>query len=91
MPTWTDKEALDSFDQTQRDFFENTLNVRLTEEAWTQATLPVKKGGLGIRKAADLAIPACFSSLADSMTVGNQIQPRDQVLDTAMSERAKAI
>ena len=57
-PTWTCLGALAQFDDIQRKILEETLNINLTERAWTQATLPVKQGGLGVRIAADIAIPA---------------------------------
>ena len=36
--------------------------VDLTDEAWTQATLPVRHGGLGVRRSEDLAASAFLSS-----------------------------
>ena len=91
VPTWSCGEELDYFDKTQRDILENTLNVRITDEAWTQAALPVKDGGLGVRRASDLAIPAYFSSLAASATVARQILPGEEELDTTICEGAKAM
>jgi hypothetical protein len=32
----------------------------MTESAWSQATLPVSSGGLGVRIASELALPAFF-------------------------------
>ena len=50
-------------------FFSNTtivknglLNGKLEEEAWQQCTLPVSKGGLGIRLPTDLDLPTFLSS-----------------------------
>ena len=39
-------------------------NIDFTEQeqAWTQLSLPVRYGGLGIRKSADIALPAYISS-----------------------------
>ena len=34
------------------------------QDSWTQATLPVGLGGLGLRRAADVALPAYLSSMA---------------------------
>jgi len=38
-------------------------NVAFDYIAWTQAVLPVKQGGLGFRKATDIALPGLISSL----------------------------
>ena len=41
-------------------------NIDFTEDAWTQVSIPVRFGGLGIRKSADIALP-CFISSALSV------------------------
>ncbi|CAK9291441.1 unnamed protein product [Gordionus sp. m RMFG-2023] len=41
---------------------ESILNLEFHELAWTQATLPAKMGGLGIRSPSDLALTAFISS-----------------------------
>ena len=82
------EDALDEFDYIQKIILEDTLNLSLSPEAWKQATLPVKNGGLGIRKASDLALPAFFSSLHASSVVANQILPGDNHLITDMSPEA---
>ena len=45
-----------------RDGLEMILNNKLSDRAGDQATLPVALGGLGIRKASSLALPAFLSS-----------------------------
>ena len=40
----------------------STLNLQLNEEAWRQASLPVRWGGLGVRDVTDLAASAFLSS-----------------------------
>ena len=42
------------------------ISQDLFETAWNQATLPVKSGGIGIRLATDIALPAFLSSMASS-------------------------
>ena len=80
-------EDLRAFDDTQRRMLEDILNIGLDGAAWDQASLPVKKGGLGIRKATDLAVPAYFSSLHVSCSVANHILPGDQTLRTEVHLR----
>ena len=80
VPTWQKVEALESFDQTQRRILENAINVTIDDGAWTQASLPVKEGGLGIRSACDMSLPAYFSSLHSAVQVGNTILPGNEEL-----------
>ena len=81
-------EALKTFDEIQKKALEETLNVKLEPNQWQQASLPVKSGGLGIRKIEDLAIPAYFSSLHAAQELSNSILPGDQSLDIEMSTEA---
>lgn len=45
------------------------LNISQTPVSWSQATLPIKFGGLGIRSTGDLALPAFLSSVHSSITL----------------------
>ena len=51
------------------------LNVDLTDDIWRQATLPVSKGGLGVRLAFDLALPAFLSSVNGAAELTLQLLP----------------
>ena len=55
---------LTRYDQALRDGLELIANTRMDDASWQQATLPVVLGGLGIRCASDLALPAFISSTA---------------------------
>ena len=46
---------------------EKILNVRLEDQQWIQATLPLNLGGIDIRRFTDVAFP-CFISSANSAT-----------------------
>lgn len=50
------------FDIIQRRSLESILNCSMTPEACEQAFLPVKFGGLGLRRASDLSLPAFLAS-----------------------------
>jgi hypothetical protein len=50
-------------DDKIRRALEDTLSLDLDEKAWTQASLPVRMGGMGIRSATDLALPAFLASV----------------------------
>ena len=51
------------------------LNVKIDSVAWTQATLPLSHGGLGIRKASEVALPAFLSSAHGSMNFVRSLNP----------------
>jgi hypothetical protein len=50
-------------------------NIKITEPALTQATLPCRFGGIGIRNASDLAIPAYLSSVFASKPLTSLLYP----------------
>ena len=51
------------------------LNVDLADDILKQATLPVSKGGLGVRLASDLALPAFLSSVNGASEMTLQLLP----------------
>ena len=51
------------YDEIVETTLESMFNIRLTELSKIQFPLPVKKAGLGIRKSADIALPAYLSSV----------------------------
>ena len=61
----------------QYDAVLKTINIHLSNDhsAWTQAVLPVRHGGLGIRSAMRLAPSAYLASAAASSTLVHQILP----------------
>ena len=72
-PCFLDQEGLDKFDRTLRDSLVSICNVDLDDAAWTQATLPIRSGGLGVRSASDLALPAYLSSVSSSEALVGEI------------------
>jgi len=63
------------YDQCIRDTLEVILNIQLSESAWLQASLPVAVGGIGVRTASQIALPAFLSSVAGSADLCRQILP----------------
>lgn len=49
------------------------LNIHINEEQWQQANLPIKLGGLGIRKFEDITLPSFLSSTYGSKNLVSQI------------------
>ena len=59
---WKIHEGLNTFDETVRQALQSVCNINMDNSTWTQATLPTSKGGLGVRRASDLALPAFLAS-----------------------------
>ena len=59
-------QSLLVYDGILRSTLEDIMNVRLDNKQWSQAIQPVKHGGLGIRSAVDVSLPAFISSCIQS-------------------------
>ena len=62
-PAFSCQDALQDFDATVRSALTAIINVTFSEASYSQAVLPVSLGGLGVRRAQDLAKPAFIASL----------------------------
>ena len=62
-------------DHLQRKLLESICNVQLDDNAWTQASLPIAAGGLGIRSFTMLAPSAFLVSAAGSSHIARLILP----------------
>ncbi len=67
--------GLEELDNLQRSIVSSVTNIHFTDMSWTQATLPIRWGGLGIRSAASLALPAFLASAAGTVELTNAIFP----------------
>ena len=65
--------TLQEYDQVIKKCLEEIININLGQEA----SLPVKQGGLGIRKATDLALSAFLSSAFSSSHGASALLPGD--------------
>ena len=57
-------QSLLVFDSVLRSTIQSITNADLSDVQWLQANLPVKDGGLGVRRVSSLALPACRSNYA---------------------------
>ena len=64
-PAFRQLDLLQDFDFLVKNAVSSITNVDFSEDGWTQASLPVRSGGLGIRKTIDIALP-CYISSATS-------------------------
>ncbi|XP_055356158.1 uncharacterized protein LOC129601387 [Paramacrobiotus metropolitanus] len=63
---WKQPQQLYQLDEAMRLCFQTLCNVRTSHDdypCWRQATLPVSRGGIGIRRAEELALPAFLASI----------------------------
>ena len=71
-------EILKSYDEAIKEALTDILNLNsITESIWNQCTLPVKDGGLGIRSAEELALPAFLSSVRASSGTTRSLLPSE--------------
>ena len=61
--------ALQTFDDLLKLGITEVTNLDLSEDHWSQASLPVKDGGLGIRRAVSLAPSAFLASAANTLNL----------------------
>ena len=67
--------VLSQYDTVIKQTLQVILNIDLTESVWSQASLPISHGGLGVRLATDLALPAFLSSVAGSSNLTIRLLP----------------
>ncbi|XP_063361435.1 uncharacterized protein LOC134650409 [Cydia amplana] len=73
VPTWLYPEHIDSFDRTLKESAECLLNVSLNTDQWDLASLPIRNGGLGLRRARDVSLPAFLASAAGVVELVSKI------------------
>ena len=70
-----------------RGAIQEICNIKLDNLMWSQASLPTSMGGLGIRRAADLALPAFLSSTHATQEVVFSVLPEgESVKDSLQAE-----
>jgi hypothetical protein len=62
-PFWKFSNYVNSIDSSLKSCLERILNLGLTDLQWRQSTLPIRFGGLGIRRISDIFLPAFLSSI----------------------------
>ena len=70
-----DSPELPMYDAVLRDSLSATLNVDIDDNRWTQASLPVRCGGLGVRGITLLAPSAYLASAASTMELTSALLP----------------
>jgi hypothetical protein len=70
-----DSPVLGNLSRTIRDSLSSILNIELEGDVWSQASLPVRWGGLGVRDIESLAASSYLSSLHASESLIKAILP----------------
>jgi len=68
-----DNPALGKFESLQKTALSRITNTDLSDIQWSQASLPIKVGGLEIRQVRSLALPAFLASAACTSDLQSQI------------------
>ena len=81
---------LTEFDGLLRSALCSICNISLTDEQWLQASLPVRKGGLGVRRVSSLASSAFLASAAGTRHLQDKILSKldcatDDLADTCLT------
>lgn len=76
-PTWLFEHDLEELDGTLKLALESILNVNLNEAQWCQAALPVRYGGLGVRRVQDVGLVAFLASAHGSADLVARILSSD--------------
>jgi len=82
--------ALEKFDDHLRLAVTSITDSALSDAQWLQASMPIKHGGLEIRRVTSLAAPALLDLAASTLVLQEQILaqfrcPRDSFLDSYLS------
>ncbi|CAE1283077.1 unnamed protein product [Acanthosepion pharaonis] len=72
-PCYLEQDFLNEIDITIKRCAELIYNVNFDDTGWRQAKFPLSFGGLGLRSAVDLALPAYLSSLSSSRELIDEI------------------
>jgi len=68
-----DHAALATFDDTLRSAVCTFTNFELTDTQWLQATLPIRDGGLGVRRVSSMALSAFVASAVSTLSLQETI------------------
>ena len=77
-PCFLKPNILKSYDLVIKEALESILNTPLSDESCLkQCTLPVRYGGLGVRLASEIALPAYLSSVCASRGITFSLLSQD--------------
>ena len=78
-PTFQHPDLLADFDDCLKSCATDICNVSFDDIGWIQVTLPIRMGGIGLRRASDLALPAYLASISASQSLISEIAQPDHI------------
>ena len=75
-PAFKHVNSLKRFDELIRTGLSYIINIRIEDYYWEQAALPIRLGGLGMRKAVDVAFPAFIPSVHSIISLVSALTSR---------------
>jgi hypothetical protein len=87
----TGHPALERFDELLRNSVCTICNADLTDIQWIQASLPVRNGGLGIRRVSSLAPSAFLASAASTRDLQDKILLRCSAPVDSAADQVRAV
>ncbi|XP_061717664.1 uncharacterized protein LOC133525431 [Cydia pomonella] len=89
---WKHPTLISNLDNLILETLTTVFNISFGERTWTQASLPVRLGGLGIRKISSVALPAFLASVHGAQNlIGKILAPSLGVLEAAHCSEAKNV
>lgn len=86
-PMFRNHAGLENYDDVLKESLETILNIQLTPRAWSESSLPIKYGGIGIRHATEIALPCFLSSIYEVSDMLDKLLPEPyRQVDPAMLE-----
>ena len=77
--TFQHPDLLADFDDCLKSCATDICNVSFDDIGWIQATLPIRMGGIGLRSASDLALPAYLASISARQSFISEITQPDHI------------
>ena len=74
-PCFRHEDLLKSIDDDVKQIFESITNCSFNNEKWSMVSMPVRFGGMGIRKCEDIMLPAFLSSIHSTINLVTLMLP----------------
>src|SRR6218665_1204353 len=89
-PLCPDHTMLARLDEMMREGLERIINISLNKYQWMQASLPIRDGGLGLRRVSSLASSAYLASAACTLELQSAILTKCTTVPDAYFEEVLA-
>ena len=87
-PVYEQPDLLQAMDQKLKSAMTSLTNIRIEDVNWAQAVMPIRYGGLGLRRTEDVALPSYVASLYRCHQIVSALLPPSYSASVAQ-ERAR--